>query len=160
MSALEGKKAPDFCLEGNDNRRHCLADYAGKNLVVYFYPRDNTSGCIKEACAFRDLHPQLAELDVALVGISRDSLASHDRFIAKFDLPFVLLSDPDAEVMQAYGAFGEKTMYGKKVLGTVRSTVVIGPDGIVLKHWPAVRKAETHPREVLGYLQALKVAGE
>jgi peroxiredoxin Q/BCP len=156
MSGLEGKKAPGFCLEGSDNRRHSLADYAGKALIVYFYPKDNTSGCTKEACAFRDLHQQLAELDVALIGISRDSLASHDRFIAKFGLPFVLLSDPDAEVMRAYGAFGEKTMYGKKVLGTIRSTVVIGPDGTVLQHWPAVRKAETHPQEVLDFLREWK----
>lgn len=154
MSVLEGKKAPDFCLEGSDKKRHSLADYAGKTLVIYFYPRDNTPGCTKEACAFRDLHPQLVELDVALVGISRDSLASHDRFIAKFGLPFVLLSDPDAEVMQAYGAFGEKTMYGKKTLGTIRSTVVVGPDGTVLRHWHAVKKAENHPEEVLEYLQA------
>ncbi len=160
MSILEGKKAPDFCLEGSDNKRHSLADYAGNTLVVYFYPKDNTPGCTKEACAFRDLHQQLAELDVALVGISRDSLASHDRFITKFGLPFVLLSDPDADVMRAYGAFGEKTMYGKKVLGTIRSTVVIGPDGTVQKHWPAVRKADAHPQEVLDFLRERKLSGE
>lgn len=122
-------------------------------MVIYFYPKDDTPGCTKEACAFRDLHPRLTDLDVALVGVSRDSVASHDRFIAKFGLPFVLLSDPDAKVMQAYGAFGEKTMYGKKVWGTIRSTVVIGLDGTVLKHWPAVKKAETHPQEVLTFLR-------
>jgi peroxiredoxin Q/BCP len=153
MSGLEGKKAPDFRLEGSDGKQHALADYAGKNLVIYFYPKDNTPGCTKEACGFRDLHSRLVDLDAALVGISKDSLASHDRFISKFGLPFVLLSDPDAEVMKAYGAFGEKTMYGKKVLGTIRSTVVVGPDGKVLRHWPAVRKAESHPGEVLAFLE-------
>ena len=85
--------------------------------------------------------------------MSKDSLASHDKFIAKFDLPFVLLSDPDGTTMQAYGAFGEKTMYGKKVLGTIRSTAVVGPDGIIHKHWPTVKKAESHPDEVLAWLQ-------
>lgn len=153
MASLEGKKAPRFALQGSDEKLHDLADYAGKTLVIYFYPRDNTPGCSKEACSFRDLYPQLNDLDVVLFGISKDSLAAHDKFIAKFGLPFVLLSDPDAETMQAYGAFGEKTMYGKKVMGTIRSTVVIAADGTVLKHWSRVRKAETHPREVLDFLR-------
>lgn len=153
MSNLEGTPAPPFSLEGSDQNSHSLADYAGKTVVLYFYPRDNTPGCSKEACSFRDLYTQLTDLDVVLFGISKDSLKSHDKFIAKFGLPFVLLSDPDTEVMQAYGAFGEKTMYGKKVMGTIRSTVVIGPDRTVLKHWPKVRKAETHPQEVLDFLQ-------
>lgn len=153
MSNLEGASAPIFSLQGSDEKSHSLSDYAGKTVVLYFYPRDNTPGCSKEACSFRDLYPQLTDLDVVLFGISKDSLKSHDKFIAKFDLPFVLLSDPDTEVMQSYGAFGEKTMYGKKVMGTIRSTVVIGPDGTVLKHWPKVRKAETHPQEVIDFLQ-------
>lgn len=153
MSNLEGAPAPDFSLEGSDQNTHSLADYVGKTVVLYFYPRDNTPGCSKEACSFRDLYPQLTDLDVVLFGVSKDSLKSHDKFIDKFGLPFVLLSDPDTEVMQAYGAFGEKTMYGKKVMGTIRSTVVIGPDGTVLKHWPKVKKAETHPHEVLDFLQ-------
>jgi peroxiredoxin Q/BCP len=155
MSILEGRPAPDFVLQGSDGKKHALADYAGRMLVLYFYPRDNTPGCSKEACSFRDRHAELEQLGVALVGVSRDSLASHDRFIGKFGLPFVLLSDPEAETMQAYGAFGEKTMYGKKVMGTLRSTVVISPDGKVLKHWPRVRKAETHPEEVLVFLRSL-----
>lgn len=153
MNSLEGKNAPHFALEGSDHKVHDLTDYAGKTLVLYFYPRDNTPGCSKEACSFRDLHSQLNTLDVVLLGVSKDSLAAHDKFIAKFGLPFVLLSDPDTTVMQAYGAFGEKTMYGKKVMGTIRSTVVIGPDGKVVKHWPKVRKAESHPQEVLDFLQ-------
>lgn len=153
MDGLEGKKAPHFELQGSDNKVHTLSDYAGKTLVLYFYPRDNTPGCSKEACAFRDLHGQVTDLDAVVLGVSKDSLASHDKFITKFGLPFILLTDPDAEVMQAYGAFGEKTLYGKKVLGTIRSTVVIGPDGRVLKHWPKVKKAESHPQEVLDFLQ-------
>lgn len=154
MSGLEGRKAPDFSLEGSDGRTHTLKDYAGRTLVLYFYPRDNTPGCTKEACGFRDLYGELQGMDVALVGVSRDSLTSHDRFIGKFGLPFVLLSDPDTTMMQAYSAFGEKTMYGRKVQGTIRSTVVVGPDGTVVKHWPAVKKAQEHPGEVLEFLKA------
>ncbi len=153
MNNLEGKSAPHFALEGSDKKIHDLKDYAGKTLILYFYPRDNTPGCTKEACSFRDLYSELNTLDVMLLGVSKDSLAAHDKFIAKFELPFVLLSDPETTTMQAYGAFGEKTMYGKKVMGTIRSTVVIGPDGKVLKHWPKVRKAESHPQEVLDFLQ-------
>jgi peroxiredoxin Q/BCP len=153
MDNLEGQKAPEFTLEGSDKRSHTLSDYAGKTVVIYFYPKDNTSGCTKEACSFRDLYTDYRALDVVLLGVSKDSLASHDRFIEKFGLPFVLLSDPDTLMMQAYGAFGEKNMYGKTVMGTIRSTVVIGPDGLILKHWPRVKKAETHPQEVLAYLQ-------
>jgi len=154
MAGLESKKAPDFSLQGSDGKTHTLKDYAGRTLVVYFYPKDNTPGCTKEACGFRDLYGDLQGINVALVGVSRDSLASHDKFIGKFGLPFTLLSDPDATMMQAYGAFGEKTMYGKKVQGTVRSTVIVGPDGTVVKHWPAVKKAETHPQEVVEFLKA------
>jgi len=151
---LEGKPAPVFSLAGSDGKSHSLKDYAGKIVVLYFYPKDSTSGCTKEACAFRDLHGEFAGLDAVVLGVSRDALASHDKFIAQFGLPFTLLSDPTAQVMQAYGAFGEKTLYGKKSLGTIRSTVVIGPDGTVRKHWPKVKKAETHPAEVLAFLKA------
>jgi peroxiredoxin Q/BCP len=154
MAGLEGKKAPDFSLQGSDGKTHTLKDYAGRTLVVYFYPKDNTPGCTKEACGFRDLYGDLQEISAALVGVSRDSLASHDKFIGKFGLPFTLLTDPDASMMQAYGAFGEKTMYGKKVQGAIRSTVIVGPDGTVVKHWPAVKKAETHPLEVVEFLKA------
>jgi peroxiredoxin Q/BCP len=153
MEPLEGKQAADFDLEGSDKHRHTLADYAGRTVVIYFYPRDNTAGCTKEACSFRDLHAEFTRQDVVLLGVSKDTLASHDRFIEKFGLPFVLLSDPETCMMQAYQAFGEKTMYGKKVMGTIRSTVIIGPDGRIVKHWPRVRKAETHPEEVLAFLR-------
>jgi peroxiredoxin Q/BCP len=150
---LEGERAPDFDLEGSDGRRHRLSDYAGRTVVLYFYPKDNTSGCTKEACSFRDLHAGFEGLNAILLGVSRDSLASHDRFVEKFGLPFVLLSDPDAAVMRRYGAFGEKTMYGKVTQGTIRSTVVIGPDGEVRKHWSRVKKADAHPQEVLEFLR-------
>lgn len=152
--SLEGTKAHDFSLEGSDGKRHTLADYAGKTVVLYFYPRDNTPGCTKEACAFRDLDPEVRNLNVVVLGISRDSLGSHDKFIRSFSLPFVLLSDPDATVMQAYSAFGEKTMYGKKTVGVIRSTVIIGPDGTIVRHWPKVAKAEEHPAEVVGFLRS------
>lgn len=153
MASLEGKKAPDFELEGSDGKKHALKDFSGKTVVIYFYPKDNTSGCTKEACGFRDLHEDLRELGVVLLGDSKDSLKSHDKFIRDFGLPFVLLSDPDTGMMRAYGAFGEKVMYGKKTLGTIRSTVVIGPDGMVVKHWQTVKKAEAHPAAVIDFLR-------
>jgi peroxiredoxin Q/BCP len=153
MASLVGKKAPDFKLEGSDGKPHRLADYKGKTVVLYFYPRDNTPGCTKEACGFRDDHKALQKQGAVVLGVSKDSVASHQGFIDKFELPFVLLSDPDTKVMQAYGAWGEKMMYGKPVTGTIRSTVVIGPDGKVQKHWTAVKKAEEHPAQVLAFLQ-------
>ncbi len=151
--SLEGQKAPDFTLQGSDGNPHTLGEYVGKTVVIYFYPRDNTPGCTKEACAFRDMKPVLDQLDVVLFGVSKDSLKSHDKFIRDFGLPFTLLSDPDAAMMTAYGAFGEKVMYGKKTTGTIRSTVVIGPDGTIVRHWSKVAKAENHPSEVLDWLQ-------
>ncbi|TLM66309.1 MAG: peroxiredoxin [Deltaproteobacteria bacterium] len=154
MPRLEGQPAPPFALPGSDGRTHALGDYAGKTVVLYFYPKDNTPGCTKEACAFGELYPQLQRQGAVVLGISRDSLASHDRFIATFGLPFVLLSDPDGAMMQAYGAYGEKLMYGKKVTGTIRSTVVIGPDGTVLKHWHPVKDAAAHPQQVADFLAA------
>ena len=153
MSSLEGRPAPQFELAGSDGKKHGLADHGGKTVVIYFYPRDNTPGCTKEACGFRDLKPRLDSLGVVLYGVSRDSINSHDRFIGDFGLPFTLLSDPEATMMKAYGAYGEKTQYGKTSMGTIRSTVVIGPDGKVVKHWPKVAKAETHPAEVVAFLQ-------
>jgi len=150
--SLEGKPAPPFALSGSDGKTHALEEYRGKTVILYFYPRDNTPGCTKEACGFRDLHATLAGMNAVVLGVSRDSLKSHDKFIGDFRLPFLLLSDPEAKVMEAYGAFGEKVMYGKKTTGTIRSTVVIGPDGRVVKQWAKVAKAETHPAEVLEFL--------
>lgn len=151
--SLEGKKAPDFNLEGSDGARHSLKQYAGKTVVLYFYPKDSTPGCTKEACGFRDDYTKLTDRGIVLLGVSKDSIASHGKFIAAQGLPFVLLSDPDTTMMQAYQAFGEKVMYGKKSTGTIRSTVVIGPDGVVRKHWAKVAKAELHPAEVLAFIE-------
>jgi peroxiredoxin Q/BCP len=150
--SLEGKKAPDFILDGSDGKQHRLSDYAGRTVVIFFYPKDNTSGCTKEACGFRDGYNRLIAGDVVLLGVSKDSIASHNKFIGDHSLPYLLLSDPDTTMMSAYGAFGEKVMYGKKTTGTIRSTVVIGPDGIIRKHWAKVAKAEQHPAQVLEYL--------
>jgi peroxiredoxin Q/BCP len=135
-------------------KSHSLDDYKGKTVVLYFYPKDDTPGCAKEACGFRDQNPALKKSDVVVLGVSRDSIDSHIRFAGKYKLPFILLSDPKAEVMKKYGAFGKKMMYGKEVQGTIRSTVVIGPMGDVLKHWFTVKKAEAHPDEVLAFLKS------
>lgn len=152
MSNLEGRKAPDFDLPGSDGKTHRLADYRGRTVVLYFYPKDDTPGCTKEACGFRDSFAAVSRRAVVL-GVSRDDVASHRRFAEKYNLPFPLLSDGDTAVMKAYGAWGEKLMYGKPVTGTIRSTVVIGPDGTVVRHWPTVKKAEEHPAEVLAFLE-------
>jgi len=145
----EGKMAPAFTLEGADGKKVSLKDFRGKNAIVYFYPRDNTSGCTKEAQGFRDLWKDFQKSDTVVIGISPDSIASHEKFAEKHDLPFILLSDPDKKVMVKYGAFGEKTMYGKKVQGVIRSTVWVGPNGKVKKHWRRVPKAADHPAKVL-----------
>src|ERR1035437_10251164 len=139
---LEGKKAPDFSLEGSDGTRHTLKQYAGKTVVIYFYPKDSTPGCTKEACGFRDNYKELVESWVVVLGVSKDSVSSHSKFIANYTLPFVLLSDPDSSMMQAYEAFGEKVTCGKKTTGTIRSTVIVGADGLVQNDWAKVAKAE------------------
>jgi peroxiredoxin Q/BCP len=150
---LEGQKAPSFNLDGNDGKKHSLQDYRGKTVILYFYPKDNTPGCTKEACGFRDLNAMLKKGGAVVLGVSKDSVESHKKFAGNYKLPFTLLSDPQAEVMKKYGAFGKKVMYGKTVEGTIRSTVVIGPTGDILKHWPTVKKAEQHPQEVLDFLK-------
>src|SRR5262245_25233643 len=153
MAIEEGNKAPAFTLTDQDGKTVSLGDFAGKNLVLYFYPKDDTPGCTKEACGFRDDWKMLQKLGAVVVGVSADSEASHQKFRAKYKLPFTLLSDPDKKVMKTYGAYGEKMMYGKKTVGTIRSTVWIGPDGKVKKHWARVPKADEHPAKVL---EALK----
>ena len=156
MASLEGKKAPAFSLEGSDGKKHSLEDYKGRTLVLYFYPKDDTPGCTKEACGFRDLDALLKKSKAVVLGVSKDGIESHKKFATKYKLPFTLLSDPKAEVMKKYGAFGKKMMYGKTVEGTIRSTVIVGADGKVLKHWPAVKKAEEHPEQVVEYLRGEK----
>ena len=149
MPVQEGKKAPAFTLLDQNGDKHSLKDYADKNVILYFYPRDDTPGCTKEACGFRDLKRQLTRRDTVVLGCSPDGAEKHNDFVKKYKLNFTLLSDPDKKVMAKYGAFGEKMMYGKKVKGVIRSTVWIGPDGKVRKHWAKVAKAADHPAKVL-----------
>jgi thioredoxin-dependent peroxiredoxin len=155
MAVQEGKAAPPFTLTDAEGKKVSLSDFTGKNVILYFYPKDDTPGCTKEACGFRDEWKEIATKHRAVVlGVSADGATSHQKFIAKYKLPFPLLSDPDRKVMEKYGAYGEKMMYGKKVTGVIRSTVWIGPDGKVKKHWARVAKAETHPAQVLEALRA------
>ena len=156
MPIEEGKAAPAFTLTDQNGEKIALKDFRGKDVIVYFYPKDDTPGCTKEACGFRDLNTEIKKEGAIILGISPDGQAAHERFTAKYELPFALLSDPDKKVMTRYGAFGEKMMYGKKVLGIIRSTVWIGPNGKVRKHWRRVPKAADHPAKVLAALQAAK----
>lgn len=149
MPIQEGKPAPLFSLKDATGKTVSLKDFRGKDVIVYFYPKDNTPGCTKEACGFRDAWEALQKHNVIVIGISPDSGASHEKFAAKYQLPFILLSDPDKNVMQKYEAFGEKIMYGKKTTGVIRSTVWIGPEGKVKKHWKRVANAAEHPGHVL-----------
>jgi peroxiredoxin Q/BCP len=153
MAIQEGKAAPAFTLTDADGNEVALRGFAGKNVIVYFYPKDDTPGCTKEACGFRDGWKDLQKAGAVVLGVSADSGASHKKFAVKYKLPFTLLSDPDRAVMAKYGAWGEKVMYGKKVTGVIRSTVWIGEDGKVKKHWARVREAATHPDDVIAALQ-------
>jgi peroxiredoxin Q/BCP len=156
MAIVEGRAAPAFTLSDADGGKVSLKSFRGRDVIVYFYPRDDTPGCTKEAQGFRKLHSKLEKLGVAVVGVSPDSPESHAKFAKKYNLPFTLLSDPDRKVMEKYGAFGEKTMYGKKTTGVIRSTVWVGGDGKVKKHWARVAKAADHPQQVFEALQAAR----
>lgn len=155
MSIQEGTQAPDFTLPDASGTPHRLSDYRGKAVVVYFYPKDDTPGCTREACGFRDLHGELSALNAVVLGISPDPAADHQAFVEKFGLPFTLLCDEEKEVLKAYGAWGEKKNYGKTYMGVIRSTVVVAPDGTVARHWKKVPNAETHPGKVLDALKAM-----
>ena len=154
MAIKEGEPAPAFTLKDSGGNKVSLRDHRGSNVIVYFYPKDDTPGCTKEACGFRDLWRQIQATGAVVFGVSPDDEASHNKFIAKYKLPFALLSDPDKNMMAEYGAYGEKMMYGKKTIGIIRSTVWIGPDGKVRKHWRKVPKAADHPAKVLEALSA------
>lgn len=153
MPIEEGKAAPAFTLKDADGNKVSLADFKGHDVIVYFYPKDDTPGCTKEACGFRDHWKTLERRGVVVLGVSPDDSESHARFAKKYRLPFPLLCDPEHKVMAKYGAWGEKTMYGKTTTGVIRSTVWIGPDGKVRKHWKRVAKAAEHPAEVLAALE-------
>ena len=155
LAIEEGKAAPDFTLEDADGKQVSLGDLRGRYVVVYFYPRDDTPGCTKEACGFRDLHDSIRARGAEVFGISPDEASAHRKFTDKYALPFKLLCDPEREVMERYGAWGEKMMYGKKTVGVIRSTVIVAPDGTVAKRWRRVAKAADHPAKVLEALGAL-----
>lgn len=146
-----GTKAPNFTLLDMDGIAHSLADFAGKRVVLYFYPKDNTSGCTKQACAFRDAHAQMAELNAVVIGVSKDSAASHRKFTEKNELNFLLLSDPDHAVMEEYGVWQEKKMCGKVSMGTVRTTFIIDENGSIEKVMEKV-KPDTNAADVAAYL--------
>jgi peroxiredoxin Q/BCP len=152
MVAEEGQVAPDFTLMGSNGKPFTLSEARGKWVVLYFYPKDDTPGCTREACSFRDYSKKLESLGAVIVGISPDDLRSHDRFATKHKLPFLLLSDPDHTVAELYGVWREKNMYGRKIMGIQRSTFLIGPDGRVHKAWPKV-KVDHHVDEVLDELK-------
>ncbi len=156
MAIEEGKAAPAFTLPDQNGKKVALRDFKGdKNVLVYFYPRDDTPGCTKEACGFRDLKKELAKYDTQVLGISADGAESHQKFAKKYKLNFPLLSDEQRKVMEKYGAYGEKMMYGKKTVGVIRSSVLIGKDGKVKKHWAKVANAAKHPDQVIAILQDL-----
>jgi len=144
----ENTLAPDFTLESDQGGTVSLTDFRGKKVVLYFYPKDNTSGCTKEACSFRDENAAISMKGAVVIGVSPDSVASHQKFRGQYELPFYLLSDPDHEVAEMYGAWGEKRMYGKSYLGIIRSTYVIDEEGKIIKVFPKV-KVEGHVDEVL-----------
>jgi thioredoxin-dependent peroxiredoxin len=147
-----GSLAPDFTLIGSDGKEHKLSEYRGKKVVLYFYPKDNTPGCTTEACDFRDNINEINNLNAVVIGISKDNLNSHNKFIEKFNLPFVLLSDEDKVVCALYDVIKEKNMYGKKVLGIERSTFIIDEEGKLKKEFRKV-KVKEHVKEVLNELR-------
>lgn len=149
MPIEEGKAAPLFTLKDQAGNKVALKDFRGSPVIVYFYPKDDTPGCTKEACGFRDLWKQYEDAGVVVLGISPDDEEKHQKFIAKYDLPFTLLCDPEKKVMEKYGAWGEKMMYGKKTIGVIRSTVWIDEKGKVVRHWRKVPKAADHPQKIL-----------
>jgi thioredoxin-dependent peroxiredoxin len=147
-----GAKAPEFTATDQDGKKRSLSDFQGKKLILYFYPKDNTAGCTKEACAFRDHFDRFRQLNVEVVGVSIDSETSHQAFAQKHALPFTLLADADKSLVQAYGVWGEKSLYGKKYLGTNRVTYLIDESGHVAAVFPKV-KPEKHAEELLAVLE-------
>lgn len=146
-----GAKAPDFTLQDKDGKEVSLSDFLGKKVVLYFYPKDNTPGCTRQACAFAAQYEGFRQKDVVVIGVSRDSVASHLRFAQKYDLPFILLSDPELSVIKAYGVWQEKKLYGKTSMGVVRTTFIIDEQGNIADIMPKV-KPDTNAAEVLAML--------
>lgn len=154
MSLAVGDKAPDFTLPTDGGGEVSLKAMKGKTVVLYFYPRDDTPGCTTEACAFRDALPDFSKVKATVIGVSKDTVASHDKFKTKFQLPFPLASDADGKVCEAYSSWGEKSMYGKKYMGIERSTFLIDGNGVVRNIWRKV-KVDGHAAEVLKAAEAL-----
>jgi peroxiredoxin Q/BCP len=148
LKLKEGDVAPGFTAETNEGRKVSLSDFRGKSVVLYFYPRDDTPGCTKEACAFRDEFAAFKRKGAVVLGVSPDPVKSHLKFVEKYKLPFTLLADEDKKIVQAYGVWGEKSFLGRKYLGTHRVTFLIGPEGRVKKIWQTVKPVE-HAKEVL-----------
>ena len=146
-----GMIAPDFALLDSEGREHKLSDYFGKKIVLYFYPKDNTPGCTRQACAFASAYDEFRRRDIVVIGISRDSVASHKRFSEKYNLPFILLSDPDLAAIQSYGVWHEKKLYGKTSFGVVRTTFIIDEEGKISAVMPKV-KPDTNAGEILDNL--------
>ena len=146
-----GDKAPQFTLADKDGNAVSLSDFLGKKVVLYFYPKDNTPGCTRQACAFAGAYAAFGEKNAVVIGVSKDSVASHARFAEKYDLPFVLLSDPDREAIEAYGVWQEKTLYGKTNFGVVRTTFIIDEQGYIVRVMPKV-KPDTNAADVLALL--------
>lgn len=154
MALLEvGAKAPKFTAKDQDGAKVKLDDFKGKKVVIYFYPKDDTPGCTKEACAFRDNFPKFKKLGVEVLGVSTDGEKAHQKFIAKYELPFRLLADDDKKIVEAFGVWGEKSLYGRKYMGTNRVTYLIDEAGKIAAVWPKV-KPETHADEILALLTA------
>lgn len=150
-----GMKAPEFTLPDKDGNMVSLADFAGKKVVLYFYPRDNTPGCTRQACAFASAYEEFKNINAVVIGVSKDSVTSHQKFAEKHGLPFILLSDPERAAIEAYGVWQEKKNYGKVSMGVVRSTFVIDENGVVEKVMPKV-KPDTNAAEILTYLRGEK----
>ena len=146
-----GMKAPEFTLSDKDGNAVSLSDFLGKKVVLYFYPKDSTPGCTRQACAFAQNHSNFEDKNVVVIGVSKDSVASHLKFAEKYELPFVLLSDPELQAIQAYGVWQEKKLYGKVSMGVVRSTYLIDEQGVIEKVMPKV-KPDTNAAEILAYL--------
>ncbi|MCI9976687.1 thioredoxin-dependent thiol peroxidase [Clostridioides difficile] len=147
-----GTKAPEFTLEDKDGNKVSMSDFKGKKVVVYFYPKDNTPGCTRQACAFRNAYDEFKKDDVQVIGISKDSIKSHQKFAEKHELPFILLSDPDLVAIKAFDVWKEKKMYGKTALGVVRATYIIDENGIIEKVFEKA-KPDTNAQEILEYLE-------
>lgn len=148
-----GTKAPEFTLPDKNGNSISLTDFAGKKVVLYFYPKDNTPGCTRQACAFAGVYEKFKKINTVVIGVSKDSVASHQKFAEKHSLPFILLSDPELTAIQAYGVWQEKKLYGKVSMGVVRSTFIIDENGMIEKVMPKV-KPDTNAADILAYLNA------